>query len=222
MELIPKTIIAGVYAAVAPTAAGPIVTEEKISRIWAEVAPRREYRQLQISPDGSSAQFVGKTGDDGATIQLPLIQARSSIGLSYDEAADGVQATLRSIANQLGLSQFFSLGIKHVYHAPVPDRDARDFVLRHLLRRDVAGFDRLQRGGPFWIGLKMGLAAPDGSIYLLTLEPWLADNRAVFVDLDAQYPGVATLEAVRDRARDAHEFARTALKEYLDGAEHIE
>jgi hypothetical protein len=209
-----------VYAAVAPTASGPVVTEEKINRIWSEISPRAGYRQLQIAQDASSAQFAGATGDDGATIQLPLIQVRASIGLSYDETADGIQATLKTIGNHLGLSQFFNLGIKHVYHAPVANHDAREFVLRRLLEKDQPAFDHLQRGADFWVGLKFGLTAPDGSFYLLTLEPWLADNLAVFVDLDAQFPGVVTLDTVRERAREAHDFARMTVKSYLDAAEN--
>jgi hypothetical protein len=220
MELLPRAIVTGVYAAVAPAAGGaPAVTEEKINRIWAEVSPRSEYRQLQIAEDGSAAQLVGKSGDNGASIQLPLIQVRSSIDLSHDDAADLVQANLRSIANHLGLTQFFNLAIKHIYHAPVTNRDARDFVLRNVLRRDEASFERLQRGDDFWTGLKMGLKSPDSTFYMLTIEPRLSDNEALFIDLDAQFPGVATLDTVRERAREAHEFARSAVKDFLDEAE---
>ncbi len=99
------------------------------------------------------------------------------------------------------------------------DRDARSFVQLRLLGKDEPSLDRLLRGGDFWTGLKLGLSAPDGSFYLLTLEPWLADNQAIFVDLDAQFPGVANLDDVRARAREAHEYAQTAVKEYLDIAE---
>ncbi len=86
MELLPKAMIVGVYAAVPPTAVAPPVTEERINRIWAEVAPRQGYRQLQIAPDGSSAQFLGRTGDDGVSIQLPVIQVRTAIGLTQEKA----------------------------------------------------------------------------------------------------------------------------------------
>jgi hypothetical protein len=218
VELLPRTIIAGLYVAVAPTMATP-VTEEKINRIWSEVAPRAEYRQLQIADDGSAAQFVGRTEDDGATIQLPLVQVRSSIGLKYGDAVDRVHGTLKAIANHLSLDQFFNLGIKHVYHAPIPNHDARDFVLRKLLQKGASDLDRLQRGGDLWTGLKVGTSSADGAFYSLTFEPWLRDNEWLFVDLDAQFPGVATLETVKDRAKEAHEFARGAIKDYLDAAE---
>lgn len=219
MELLPKAIVAGVYAAVPPTAVSPTVTEDRINRIWAEVAPRQGYRQLQIAPDGSSAQFIGTTGDDGVAIQLPVIQVRSAIEMTQEKAAESVQIVLKSVAKHLGLNQFFNLGIKHIYHAPVADRDARTFVQLRLLGKDEASLNRLLRGGDFWTGLKFGLNAPDGSLYVLTLEPWLADNQAIFVDLDAQFPGLANLDSVSERAREAHEYARTAVKEYLDTAE---
>jgi hypothetical protein len=216
MELIPRALIVGVYAAVPPTTAAPAVTEEKINRIWAEVAPSHGYRQLQISPDGSAAQFFGKTGDDGVSIQLPVIQVRTAIELTPEQAADSAYAILKSIANHLGLTEFLNLGIKHVYHAPVVSRDARSFVQLRLLGKDESSVDRLLRGGDYWMGLKFGLNAPDGSIYVLTIEPWLADNQAVFVDLDAQFLGVATLDAVRERAREANNYAQSAVKGYLD------
>ena len=218
MEFVPKALIVGVFAAVQPSPAAP-VTAEKINRIWAEVAPRQGYRQLQLAPDGSGAQFVGGHPDDGLTIQLPLIQVRANIEMTAEKAADEVQTTFKTIAKHLGLGQFFNLGIKHVYHAPIPTNDARGHVLRRVLGKNEDEVGPLQRGGQFWGGVKYGAGAPDNSQFVLTIEPWLADDRFIFIDLDAQFPGVTTLDTLKDRARDAEQYLTGAVREYLDSAE---
>lgn len=217
MDFIPKALIVGLFAAVQPSPSAP-VTDEKLNRIWAEVAPRQGYRQLQLAPDGSGAQFLGKTVDDSAAIQLPLIQVRTTIGTTAINAADEVQSTFRVIAKHLGLAQFFNLGIKHVYHVPIPTNDARGFVLQRLLQKSEDEVGLLERGGPFWAGLKYGAVGADESQFVLAVEPWLADDRYVFVDLDAQWPGVVSLDAIKARAAEAEEFLSGPVREYLDRA----
>src|SRR6266540_581975 len=193
MELIPKALVVGVFAAVQPTAGQP-VTSEKLNRIWAEVAPRHGYRQLQLAPDGSAAQFFGATPEDGATIQLPLIQVRESITYGASNAADEAQDILKAIATNLGINQFFNLGIKHIFHVTVADNDARGCVMRRLVGKEEADLERLQRGGSLWSGLKYGVTGADGAQYTLVVEPFLADNRFIFVDLDAAFPGPVSLD----------------------------
>lgn len=218
MEFIPKALVVGVFAAVQPSAT-PVVTQEKLNRIWAEVAPRQGYRQLQLAPDGSGAQFLGNSADDGTTIQLPLIQVRSTITTTAEKAVDEVQTTLKVIAKHLGLAQFFNLGVKHIYHAPISTNDARGFVLRNVLRKGEEDVGGLERGGSFWAGLKFGAGAPDNSQFILTVEPWLADDKFVFLDLDAQFPGVITLDQVKDMAKDAENYFSGPVRAYLDSAE---
>lgn len=217
VELIPKALVVGVLAAIQP---GPqtAVTQEKLNRIWAELAPRHGYRQLQMAPDGTGAQFLGATPDDGAIVQPPLVQVRSSIRLGAQNAADEAQVALKSIASHLGVGQFFNLGIKHVYHAPAPENDARGFLRRRVLNKEDHDLGGLERGGELWAGLKYGINSPDGSIYLLQIEPWLADNQFVFIELDAQFPGPVQLDTVRDRARDAEQYLTGSVKQYLDDA----
>jgi hypothetical protein len=218
VDFIPKGLVVGVFAAVQPSPA-PAVTEEKLNRIWADVAPRQGYRQLQLAPDGSGAQFLGGSPDEGVVIQLPLIQVRGLIKTTAQNAADEAQATLKTIAKHLGLAQFFNLGIKHIYHVPIPTNDARGFVLQRLLRKSEDEIGVLERGGTFWTGVKVGLGAPDNSQFVLVVEPWLADDRFLLLDLDAQFPGVFSLDVVKDRAREAEEFLSGPVREYLDRAD---
>lgn len=218
MELLPKAMVVGVFAAVQP-GPSPVVTPEKINRIWAELAPRQGYRQLQLAPDGAGAQFFGSTGDDGAAIQLPLLQVRTSIATTSANAADEAQFALKAMANHLNLTQFYTLGIRQWYHAPVANNDARDFVLRRVLNKEEEDLVALERGGGLWGAAKFGALAPDGSQYTISIEPFHADNRFIYVDVDAQIPGPASLENVRDRAAEAAEYASRSVKEYLDRAE---
>ncbi len=218
MEFIPKALVVGVFAAVqpGPTAAA---TEEKLNRIWAEVAPRQGYRQLQLAADGSGAQFLGATVDDGVTIQLPLIQVRSRITTTAAQVAGEIQTTFRTVAKHLGIAQFFNLGIKHIYHVPIATNDARGFVLQRLLRKSEDEVGMLERGGPFWAGLKYGAGGTDGSQFVLAVEPWLADDRFLIIDLDAQFPGAVSIDAIKERAAEAEEYLGHAIKEYLDTAD---
>lgn len=213
MELIPKALVVGLFAATQP---GP-PDRDRVNRVWAELSGRQEYRQLNFTGDG--AQLLGTTADDALLIQPPLIQVRSTARMGLQNAADEAEVALKTVARHLGLAQFFNLGIKHVYHGPAPDRDARTFVLRRLLAKEDDELGALERGDRFWAGLKYGAAAPDGSTYILVIEPLLSDNEFLFLDLDAQFPGPADLDRVRDRAREAAEYADGAVRQYLERAD---
>ncbi len=147
------------------------------------------------------------------------MQVRASITTTAKDTADEIQTTLKTIAKHLGLAQFFNLGVKHVYHVPIPTNDGRGFVLNRLLQKSEADLGVLERGGPFWGGLKFGAGGPGDSQFVLVIEPWLADDRFVFLDLDAQFPGAVSLDDIRERSREAEEYLGVAVKEYLDRAD---
>ena len=46
---------------------------------------------------------------------------------------------MKTIARNLGLTQFFNLGIKLVYNVPHPSNDARSFILNQLLSQGGEG-----------------------------------------------------------------------------------
>lgn len=214
MELIPKALVTGVFAAVNPDLAGQ-VTADKLNRIWSELAPQMRYRQFQLAPDGSAAQFLGATVEEGATIQLPLIQVRSSIELSAEQAAEQAEMALKVIASHLGITQFFNLGIKHVYWATVESNDARAFVLNQILGRTEDDLAELQQGGTLWAGVKY-VAVTEESQYTTVIEPLQADNRFLFVDLDAAFAGPVDLDRVTQRAKDAARYLTQSVKSYLE------
>jgi hypothetical protein len=213
MELIPKAFVVGVFAATEP--GSPDL--ERANRIWSELSARYDYRRL--SRTGEGVHFIGVGSDDALIIQPPLVQVRSTAKMGVQNAADEAEVAIRTVARHLGYAQFFNLGIKHVFQAPAPKGDAQEFVMRRLLGRDPVDLGDLERGGGVWGGVKYRLAAPDGSVYTLVIEPLIANNQYLFIDLDAQFPGPAETDRIPDRAREAEEYADGAIRRYLEAAE---
>ena len=216
MDLLPRALVVGAFAAPAPPGQTQ-VDAGRLNRIWAEVAPTYGFTQLQMAPDQSGAQFLGATADDGVTIQPPLIQVRRVIRTTPAQAAEDVQAICRAVTRHMGVAQIFNLGIRHVYHGALPDNDARAFVLHRVLSRTEADLQELQTGDEgIWGGVKYVIPRGEGH-YELKIEPLQADEmRSLFIDLDAQYPGPATVEAIAARAADAHQYLTGAVDPYLD------
>ncbi|HTX32259.1 MAG TPA: hypothetical protein VMD09_12830 [Solirubrobacteraceae bacterium] len=217
MHLIPKALVVGVFIPPAGVPGAPTVTADKINRIWSKVAPEHGYRQLQAAPDGSAAQFLGTTPDTGVTIQPPLIQVRDLIGLDPGQSAESAAQVLKTIAQVLGTSQLFNLGVRHVYNVPIDNNDARGFVLERLLG-GADRFEELDLGGGLWGGTKIVTTDPTGSAYVLTVEPLQVDEmKSLYVDLDATFPGpLPSLDSVTDRAADARSFITENVNRYLD------
>jgi hypothetical protein len=210
VELIPKALIIGVFAAVAPGTADV----DKINRIWMQLSRRMGYRQLVQMSDG--ATFVGASGDDAFVIQPPLLQFRSTATMGVANAADDAKACLKAAAEQLGATQFANLGIRHVFHAPAPENEGRAFVQHQLLGKTGDELAPLERGGSVWAGIKYGIEGADASVYTLVIEPFIADPRFLFIDLDAQFPGQVDLDKITDRAADAERYVVDTVNPYLD------
>jgi hypothetical protein len=216
MNLIPRALVVGVF--IPPPGVVPgvkPVTSDVVNRIWSEVTGSYPYRHLEIAPDGSAAHFLGASADEQVAIQGPLLQVRDVIGLDAKHSAEKAETILKVIARQLGVAQFFNMGIKHVYHAPVANNDARAFVLQGILGKTDADLGELQLGGDAIAGVKYVLPGPDRQ-YTLRIEPLLGDLRNLFIDLDAQFPGDATLDDVTTRAKDAERYMTQAVSAYLD------
>jgi hypothetical protein len=210
VDLIPKALVVGVFTATPPGAPD----REKLNRVWSELSGRQEYRQFNITADG--AQFLGPS-EDALLIQPPLIQVRSAARLGIQNAADEAQVAMRTVARHLGWAQFFNLGIKQIYHAPAPGNDSRRFVSENLLGGGHEAMAELERGEPVWAGLKYGARSVDGSIYVAVIEPLLADNQFLFVDLDVQLPGPTDLDKVTDRVAEASDYASRVIRQFLEG-----
>jgi hypothetical protein len=216
MDLIPKALVIGGFVPPVPPGQEQL-TAERVNRIWAEVAPAHGFTQLQMAPDHSAAQFLGATPDDGVSIQPPLIQVRSTIRTTASEAAADAQAIFRTVARLIGAAQIFNLGIRHVYQGRVPNNDGRGFVLHRVLSRTEEDLADLEAGAEgMWGGVKYLIPHAEGH-YELKIEPFQADEmRSLFIDLDAQYQGPASVDSIANRADDAHQYLTGSVNRYLD------
>jgi hypothetical protein len=216
MQLIPKALVVGGF--LPPAAPGQQqISVDRINRIWADLAPTYGYTQLQMAPDGTMAQFLGRTPEDGLTVQPPLVQVRSTVTGTARIAAESAEAIIGSIIRHLSASQIFNLGIRHVYTAPLFDNDARRYVLRQLLRSTEDDLVELAADPErAWGGVKYVIPQPDRQ-YTLTLEPFQADQmRSVYIDLDAQFPNATDVGSISSRAREAQDYLSTAVNRFLD------
>jgi hypothetical protein len=175
-----------------------------------------------MEPDGSSGEFVGKTPETGLIVRPPLIQFRQKMESTAGHAAEEAQSVFSLVARQLSIGQFFNLGIKHIYHAPVENNDARGFILHKLLSRSDGDFAELSgEPGRLWAGIRFGISVPtsDGdAVYDLRIEPLHAEQmRSLFIDLDASYPGAWEPSIISTRAGEAASYLTGAVNRYLDG-----
>ena len=185
MELIPRALVVGAFFP-PPNVPGPGgLDSEKINRIWSELAPRHRFTQLQMTPDGTGANFLGPTPEDGLLIQFPLIQIRSSVQTTADEAGRNAQSILVVVARHVGAVELFNLAVRLVYSAPLPTNDARAFVLHQLLNNGAEYLEQL--GGlpeGSWGGVKYVVPQADRQ-FTVVIEPSQVERmRSLYVDVD--------------------------------------
>lgn len=217
MDLIPKSVIVGVFSSIGVP--GSELTRDAVNRIWADVAGTYLFTQLQMAPDGSAATFIGSGQGDGVVIQPPLIQVTDSLSggsITEDRAAEKAREILTVIARHLHINEFFNLGVRHVYNVPVPDHDGRGFVLHRVLGKSEEDLSDLRLSGGIWAGIKYVVSYDDGT-YTLLIEPLLADDfQSLYLDLDAQFPGPTTPDAIPARAAEAAGYIKGSVNRYLD------
>lgn len=216
MNFIPKQVVVGVFTPSIMPGTADQPTPERINKAWAELAGRYRYSQLQLSPDGTAGNFLGATADDGITIQPPVIQYRSSVFVS-ENAGDTARDALSTLARHLGATGFQQLGIKLVYWVALPDNDAPGFVLRKIFGRTEAEFEGLRGGAQTLVAGAKFVLSENTSGYTVLVEPLLRDQKFLFVDVDAQFPGTIELDRIESRCRDVQQFATGTLNTFLEG-----
>jgi hypothetical protein len=217
VEIIPKAFVAGLFLPPNIGPSGDRVTREQLDQIWAEVGPAWGYRSFALGPDQQSAQILGSSDEDLVLIQPPIVQVRDLIPQTAHLSADKAEQIFKAVANRLGAAECWNLGIRHVYHVPVPDNDARAFVLHRILSKTDQDFSEIRGAADMWAGVKYQMLHQDGQRDTLVIEPFVKDMRFLFIDLDSQFPGPVDLDRVKDRARDAETYLSSAVKRYLQG-----
>lgn len=215
MELQPQQLIVGIFTPPAGVPGGVDVNPTRLNQVWSEISPHYGYRQYQLSPDGTGALILGSSEHERVTIQPPLIQFSDRVELTMGQSAEKAEAIIKTVARILNVEQFFNLGLRLIYHAALPDNDAAGFIMRGLLGRTEDDLSELRVGDRLWGGVKIGTNSAERQ-YTLVVEPLHRDPRFLYVDLDAQFPGAATLDSVTSREKDVEQYVSQAVKGFLD------
>jgi hypothetical protein len=215
MEMIPKAFVAGLFLPPNIGPSGVRVTREQLDQIYAEVGPTWGYRSYELAQDQGSAQMLGASQEDSVVIQPPVVQVRDLIPQTPQHSADKAEQIFRTIAHRLGATECWNLGIRHVYHAPVPDNDGRGFVLHRILSKTDEDFGDIRGSADMWAGVKYAMTYGERSDTLV-IEPFVQDMRFLFIDLDSQFPGPVDLDRIKERARDVENYLSGAVRRYLE------
>lgn len=226
LELIPKTMVVGLSQAQAlsvnvqgfPTQSTQLLPRDAINRMWSDVQQKYPYQSLQIDPTGRGALFIGAGGDDIAVIQPPLIQIRSpyddDLTLDGERQASKISSILIAILHHLPPSPSVNFGVKVIYHAPSPGSNAVDFIRTQLIGgeedlRAMAGDREFQASVKIWI--------KDGQNFKTVLvEPLLNDFAQLYLEVDAQFPGLVDQSQFKDRIVSTDCFMSDHLKPFIE------
>jgi hypothetical protein len=221
VQILPQAAIAGVLQPPVMQASGvgsvPIaptgITLDQVNRIWTAVTKDYPYLGLNVQP-GGGAVFLGPMTDQQVVLQPPLFQVRELIEMDVASTARKIASIFDVIGRHLGPLPFVNLGVKLVYHAPAPGSSAVDFIRAQMVRGDE---DMIDAVGPdsFDVSVKFTIQRAD-VVQTVSIEPLRADTSMLFIDLDAQYPGVADLTRVAEQIQKAHTFVTGPVDTYLD------
>jgi hypothetical protein len=224
--MIPKAVVAGlVQGQIVSTGAvnmllqgGQPVTKDMINRIWSDVVKEYPYQSLQFDPSGRGGAFIGEGGpEDAVIIQPPLVQIRSLVDSDprgVRGVADKVAAIFKMALHHLGGPPPLNLGVKVVYHVPAPGHTAVDFLHTELVKGDE-DLRALAGAMSYEASLKVVLSGADKA-YVLLIEPLRSDLSHLFVDIDAQFPGVVDVDKIGERIASVNEFVVKQVGNFLE------
>jgi len=218
MEFIPQMMVTGGFVVPPELQTGGRVPEEKLVTIYSEIRESGfAYQAFQLDPDGSGAIMHAQPPGEVVTIRPPLVQVQSVLREGTIETGGRKAQDIASIVTRvLGAPLIGQLGIRVIYHAPLPSNDAKDFLLNRVLSFGGEHLGDLSMGGDLWGGVKYVVAHPDGE-YTLNIEPAVADQmRSLYIEIDAQFPGGHPPSAILDKAAQVKEYVTSRLGSYLD------
>jgi hypothetical protein len=218
VEFIPQLMVTGGYVITPEMQTGGRVAEAKLVSIYGEVRDAGfPYQAFQLDLDGSGAVMQAQPPGEVVTIKPPLIQVQSVLREGTVETGGRKAQDIASIITRvLGVPQIAQLGIRVIYHAPLPSNDAKDFILNRLLSFGGEHLGDLSMGGDLWGGVKYVVGHPDGQ-YTVNVEPAVADQmRSLYIEIDAQFPGTYAPSAILDKAAQVKEYVTGRVGSYLD------
>jgi hypothetical protein len=195
------------------------ISREVINRIWSSVVKDYPYQSLQFEPSGRGAVFLGSGGpQDLVLLQPPLLQVRATIDPNeigdFRHLAEKVHTVFGHILHQVPSPPASNLGVKLVFQAPAPGNDAVAFARTELIKGDE-DLQMLAGGATFEASIKVLIHATDCN-YTLLVEPLMVDKSQIYVDVDAQFPGVVDPAQIATKINQAHDFVTHQVNQYLD------
>jgi hypothetical protein len=190
----------------------PFVAED-LQRAYFDVSKEHHYQQFQFLPGEAGAQFMNAP-EDGIVVQPGLIQLRTPVETTPEVARERFVAILRVLAKRLALATFLQAGIKVVAHVAV-DGSAKHFIGERLMRSP----DHIAELGPnfFAGGVKFRSIQPENGLEEnLLLEPFVHDDKFVFVDYDVQRPFPYEVGQVGGWLDEAFAFVRGPAMRLLE------
>jgi hypothetical protein len=157
---------------------------EDLQRLFVDVTREYSYQHFEFLPGEAGAQLVNSQ-EDRVVVQPGLLQLQLPVELTPDAARERAVWIARTVADRLQVEGFLQCGIKVVSHvaAPGDSPNAKEFISHRLMR----GAEQAAElgAGYFGGGVKFRRIDEDqGREENLLIEPFIRDNRYVFVDYD--------------------------------------
>lgn len=171
----------------------------QVNRIYADITERYPYQTLQHLPDG--ARMANPTSD--FFIQTTRMQVNESV--DYFQSSKEKTLDLLNLAqSKLNIPQFATFGIKLTAFMPIDGPLNAAQVLESTALSSVQ--DNLELLGPGRQGVGLRFILHQDGIHELKIEPFFADLRQMYVELDVQHPNpfsdLSVIESKMDAAYD--------------------
>lgn len=218
VDSLPQGLIVGLVLPQAPPGVElpdlPEITFELLSALFSELALSQGYRNFQSEPNGSFLIY-GPNVNDKLVVQAGLVQVSDPVAEGAQRAADRAGQVIKSVVGHLGIIHVLQLGVKWVFHVPCPD-GARKFALERLARTTEEQLDDLAMGAPVWPGVHyMSVSDAQGTQWSVRIEPLLADDAFLFVEVDTGFSNVQ-VPGIRETIGRVLEYAQGPVMAHID------
>lgn len=218
MDSVPQGLVVGLVLPQAPPGIElpelPQITFERLSALFSELALSQGYRNFHNAPDGS-CQIYGLKVNDKLVIQPGLVQVTDPAAEGAQRAAEKADQVIKAAVTHLGIEYILQLGVKWIFNVPCPE-GARQFALKKLARATEEQLQDLDIGTSVWAGVHyMSTSEERSAQYSVRIEPLLADDAFLFVDVDTGFSNVH-IPAIGKTIRDVLAYAQGPVLGHID------
>lgn len=218
MESVPQGLVLGLVLPQAPPGVElpelPEITFERLSALFSELALSQGYRNFQNPPDGSCLIY-GLNANDKLMIRPGLVQVTDPAAEGAQRAADRASQVIKAAITHLGIVNILQLGVKWVFNVPCPE-GARHFALEKLARTTEELLEDLAVGSSVWAGVHYMTTSEEKSAqYSIRVEPLLADDAFLFVNVDTGFSNVQ-IAAIGETIREVLAYAQGPVMAHIN------